>query len=310
VAVFAVRVDTFDKPNAEQVFYLGTNDPEQLNEIRRRLLSECEELPEMAEYMHSSWFDGADRYCKDTFLFIKYLGTDFLPRLYRIKAAIDRWCEKIPGLPNRAADRLLQRLAQLWPDHLPKRMRDYREVYEHHLIVIGADAAIAEIRQVLHDVTRRCESGAFFECSPSEGDAALLHRLVAGGSPARYNLIHAKDTGGMVTFDVALPRNYSKWYEFLPEDLLEQCAAPYRGGHFMCHVFHWDFVVKAGVDPADIKARMMTLMDAIGAKYPAEHNVGHLYCAEPHHAAFYQSLDPSNAFNAGVGGMSKHRFYR
>ena len=310
VAVFAVRVDTFDKPNAEQVFYLGTNDPEQLNEIRRRLLSECEELPEMAEYMHSSWFDGADRYCKDTFLFIKYLGTDFLPRLYRIKAAIDRWCEKIPGLPNRAADRLLQRLAQLWPDHLPKRMRDYREVYEHHLIVIGADAAIAEIRQVLHDVTRRGESGAFFECSPSEGDAALLHRLVAGGSPARYNLIHAKDTGGMVTFDVALPRNYSKWYEFLPEDLLEQCAAPYRGGHFMCHVFHWDFVVKAGVDPADIKARMMTLMDAIGAKYPAEHNVGHLYCAEPHHAAFYQSLDPTNAFNAGVGGMSKHRFYR
>ena len=53
-----------------------------------------------------------------------------------------------------------------------------------------------------------------FECSPEEGDAALLHRLVAGGSPARYNLIHAKETNGMVTFDVALPRNYAKWYSF------------------------------------------------------------------------------------------------
>ncbi|MDG1215023.1 MAG: D-lactate dehydrogenase, partial [Luminiphilus sp.] len=206
LAVFAVRVDTFDKPTAEQVFYLGTNDPEQLNEIRRRLLSECTELPEMAEYMHQSWFDGADRYCKDTFLLIKYLGTSFLPRLYRVKALIDRWLEKIPGLPNRPADHLLQRLARLWPDHLPRRMRNYREAYEHHLIVIGADAAIAEIRQVLHEVTRQGNAGAFFECSPKEGDAALLHRLVAGGSPARYNLIHAKETGGMVTFDVALPR--------------------------------------------------------------------------------------------------------
>jgi D-lactate dehydrogenase len=309
LAVFAVRVDTFDKPTAEQVFYLGTNDPEQLNEIRRRLLSECTELPEMAEYMHQSWFDGADRYCKDTFLLIKYLGTSFLPRLYRIKALIDRWLEQIPGLPSRPADHLLQRLAQLWPDHLPKRMRNYREAYEHHLIVIGADAAIAEIRQVLHEVTRQGNAGAFFECSPKEGDAALLHRLVAGGSPARYNLIHAKDTGGMVTFDVALPRNYAAWYEFLPEDLLDQCAAPYRGGHFMCHVFHWDFVVKAGVDPEAVKARMMGLLDDIGAKYPAEHNVGHLYCAEPDHASFYRSLDPNNAFNAGVGKMSKHKRY-
>ena len=40
----------------------------------------------------------------------------------------------------------------------------------------------------------------------------------------------------MVTFDVALPRNYAKWYEFLPKDLLDQCAAPYRGSRYnaMC----------------------------------------------------------------------------
>ena len=310
LAVFAVRVDTFDKPKAEQVFYVGTNEPEQLNEIRRRLLSEGKELPEIAEYMHASWFDGADRYCKDTYLIIKYLGTSFMPRLYRIKAAMDRWLEKIPGLPNRPADHLLQRLAQLWPDHLPKRIRAYREAYEHHLIVVGADQAIGEIRQVLHEVTRENDAGAFFECSPKEGDAALLNRLVAGGSPARYNLIHGKETNGMVTFDVALPRNYAKWYEFLPEDLLEQCAAPYRGGHFMCHVFHWDFVVKAGVEPQAIKARMMSLLDEIGAKYPAEHNVGNQYCAEPEHAAFFRELDPSNTFNAGVGKMSKYRNYQ
>ncbi len=78
----------------------------------------------------------------------------------------------------------------------------------------------------------------------------------------------------------------------------------------MCHVFHWDFVVKAGVDPEDVKRRMMELLDEIGAKYPAEHNVGHLYCAEHDHAAFYRALDPTNTFNAGVGQMSKHRHYQ
>jgi D-lactate dehydrogenase len=68
-------------------------------------------------------------------------------------------------------------------------------------------------------------------------------------------------------------------------------------------------VVKAGVDPQAIKAQMMTLLDEIGAKYPAEHNVGNQYCAEPDHAAFYRGLDPTNTFNAGVGKMSKYKFY-
>ena len=77
----------------------------------------------------------------------------------------------------------------------------------------------------------------------------------------------------------------------------------------MCHVFHWDFVVKAGVEPEAVKERMMSLLDGIGAKYPAEHNVGHLYCAEPDQAAFYRELDPTNTFNAGVGKMSKYRGY-
>ena len=309
LAVFAVRVDTFDKPNAEQVFYFGTNDPEQLNEIRLRF-SECQELPEMAEYVHQSWFDGADHYCKDMFLILQYLGTGFLPRLYRIKAGLDRFLERVPGTPRSPSDHLLHRIAKLWPDHLPRRMRVYRKAYEHHLIVVGADGAIKEIRGVLQSVIEGHGVGAFFECTPKEGEAALLHRYVAGGAPARYNLIHAEKSGGMVTFDVALPRNYLRWYELLPEDLLEQLAASYRLAHFMCHVFHWDFIVKSGVDPESVKSRIMLLLDEIGAKYPAEHNVGHLYEAEPDHAAFYRSLDPVNSFNAGVGKMSKQKFYR
>ncbi|GIR71460.1 MAG: hypothetical protein CM15mP74_27110 [Halieaceae bacterium] len=96
-AVFAVRVDTFDKPKAEQVFYVGTNEPEQLNDIRRRLLAECNELPEMGEYMHASWFDGADQYCKDTYLVVKYLGTGFLPGFIASSRCLDRLARENPG---------------------------------------------------------------------------------------------------------------------------------------------------------------------------------------------------------------------
>lgn len=50
---------------------------------------------------------------------------------------------------------------------------------------------------------------------------------------------------------------------------------------------------------------MLALLDNRGAKYPAEHNVGHLYDAEDTLKAFYRSLDPTNTFNPGIGQMEK-----
>ena len=43
------------------------------------------------------------------------------------------------------------------------------------------------------------------------------------------------------------------------------------------------------------------------AEYPAEHNVGHLYVAKPALAGFYQSLDPTNTFNPGIGHTPRGR---
>lgn len=56
-----------------------------------------------------------------------------------------------------------------------------------------------------------------------------------------------------------------------------------------------------------IEHAMWALLDARGAEYPAEHNVGHLYPAKPPLAAFYQQLDPSNTFNPGIGQTAKTR---
>ena len=149
LAVFAVRLDTFPVAKEEQVFYLGTNNPAQLTRLRRDILSQFAHLPETAEYMHRDCFNVAERYGKDTFLLINYLGTRFMPRLFSIKGAIDAYLNKINWLPNHLVDRLMQGAASLWPQHIPTRLRAYRDRYEHHLILKMSDEGIGEATQYL-----------------------------------------------------------------------------------------------------------------------------------------------------------------
>jgi D-lactate dehydrogenase len=309
LAVFAVRLDTFAEPNREQVFYVGTNDPTELTALRRCILTKFKGLPEMGEYMHRSYFDAADKYCKDTYLFIRFFGTAFLPRLFALKSRIDGYLSQLPLLPDNISDRVLQVMGSLWADHLPRRVREYRDLYEHHLMIKANDDVIEETRGCLRSLLGRSTSGDFFECSDKESIATQLHRFVAGGAPARYAIVHHKEVAGLMPLDIALPRNENDWHQLLADDVLEQLAGPFRLGHFLCMVFHWDFVVKKGVDIDSLKTRILALLDARGAKYPAEHNVGHLYQAEPDLRNSYQSLDPTNSFNAGIGKTSKLRHY-
>ena len=44
-----------------------------------------------------------------------------------------------------------------------------------------------------------------------------------------------------------------------------------------------------------------------GAKYPAEHNTGHLYHASSEHEQHFHQLDPTNSCNPGIGKTSKKK---
>ena len=59
-----------------------------------------------------------------------------------------------------------------------------------------------------------------------------------------------------------------------------------------------------------VKKIILQKLDRIGAKYPAEHNVGHFYEADSNLAGFYKELDPKNMFNAGIGKTSKFKEYK
>ena len=148
---------------------------------------------------------------------------------------------------------------------------------------------------------------AGFDAMPAEAEKAMLHRFVAAGAAVRYYAVHEREVEDIIALDVALRRNDEQWQESLPADLEKDIIAKLYYGHFFCHVFHQDYIVRKGADPKLLKQELLRLLDDRGAEYPAEHNVGHLYEAKRPLREFYESLDPTNSFNPGIGKTSKQR---
>jgi D-lactate dehydrogenase len=304
VMIFAVRLDTFLTEREAKVFYIGTNDPAELTKIRRQILSQFKDLPIAGEYLHRVAFDIAEKYGKDTFLAIHYLGTNRLPTLFAIKGRLDALALRLSFLPLDLSDKIMQAISRLFPNHLPKRMREYRDNYEHHLLLKMAHASIDATRRVLESMFPSAQ-GAFFECTDEEGEKAFLHRFAAAGAAIRYRAIHRREVEDIVALDVALRRNDPNWVERLPDDIAKPIVHKLYYGHFFCHVFHQDYIVSKGHNPLELEHRMWKLLDARGAQYPAEHDVGHLYEAKPALLSHYKSLDPCNCFNPGIGWTPK-----
>lgn len=310
LAVFAVRLDTFPLEKETAVFYIGTNQTETLNDLRRHMLANFEVLPISGEYIHRDAFDIAADYGKDTFWVIKKLGTHRLPPLFALKAKVDRIAKKFSFLPAHLSDKILQAISKILPQHLPESLRNYRNQYEHHLIVKMGGKGVQEARDYLSTYFADKAKGGYFECNPTESQAAMLHRFAVASAAIRYRAIHDKEVEDIVALDIALRRNDREWLEVLPPEIDTQISHKLYYGHFMCHVFHQDYIVKKGVDCMALEHQMLELLDKRGAQYPAEHNVGHLYEAKPPLRKFYKQLDPTNSFNPGIGQTSKKKFWQ
>ena len=309
LAIFAVRLDTFVAEKNTAVFYIGTNQTETLNDLRRHMLANFKQLPISGEYIHRDAFDVAAKYGKDTFWVIKKFGTHWLPKLFALKAKVDRWAKKIDFLPNHLSDKMMQALSRILPEHLPKKLWQYRDQYEHHLIVKMGGDGVQEARDYLTSYFKEGSKGAFFECDAVETQAAMLHRFAVASAAIRYRAIHEKEVEDIVALDIALRRNDRDWFETLPLEIDQKISHKLYYGHFMCHVFHQDYIVKKGYDCMELEHQMLELLDKRGAQYPAEHNVGHLYEAKPELRKFYKSLDPTNSFNPGLGHTSKKKYW-
>jgi D-lactate dehydrogenase (quinone) len=280
LALFAVRLDTFPREDTV-VFYIGSNAPDDLTAVRRQLLTALPSLPVAGEYIHRDAYDIGERYGKDTFLLIDRFGTACVPRAFAMK---------------------------LLPGHLPRRMGDFRARFAHHLLLrVAVDSAQATRDFLQQHFAAR--DGDWFQCDVEEGRKAFLHRFAIAGAAIRYREVHRATVQDIVALDIALRRDDRDWEESLPAELDRQIVAKLYYGHFFCHVFHQDYIVRKASDPLAIEHAMWKLLDARGAEYPAEHNVGHLYHAKPALAGFYRQLDPTNRFNPGIGHTPKGRHW-
>ena len=304
LCVFAVRLDTFPSSGPSKVFYIGSNDFMELTNIRRHILSTFRTLPVAGEYLNRDAYDIAEKYGKDLYLFIKHVGTERISTAFSLKSGFDAITGRL-GLGTNVSDKILQFVTGLLPSHLPKRMNAFRDRYEHHLLLRTDGEGIAEARAYLQSIFPS-QTGDFFEADEEEAAAAFRNRYAIGGGSVRYRAVN-KSVGSYVALDMAMPRNTLDWRETLPPELEKYVVQRIRCGHFMCQVFHYDYMVNRDIEWLDMEHRIIEHLDGRGIEFPSEHNVGHLYTAKPVLAEFYRSLDPTNAMNPGIGQTSKLR---
>ena len=304
VMIFAVRLDTFAKEKETKVFYIGTNDPAELTEIRRHMLAHFNDLPISAEYMHRGAFDVTEIYGKDIFLTIQYLGADWLPRLFALKGWFDGFTSRLRFVPRNLSDKIMYGISRIFPNHLPRRMKEYRHNYEHHLMLKMSGDGIRDAHRFLESMFPSAQ-GDFFTCTDDEGEKAFLHRFAAAGAGVRFRAVRGREVEDMIALDVALKRNDREWFETLPDEIASPILHKLYYGHFFCHVFHQDYMVRKGHNTLELEHQMWRLLSARGAQFPAEHNFGHLYYAKPPLINHYKNLDPCNCFNPGIGRTSK-----
>lgn len=309
LCVFAVRLDTFPAEPDPAIYYVGTNDAAVLTKLRRKLLGGSMALPVEGEYLHRDLFDVCRRYGRDAFLLIHHLGPEVMPGFFATKRSLDASLSRVPFLPPDFADRVLHAISAVLPETVPQRLLNYREQYEHHFMLKVSKQSAAETEAILEEVLAN-DRGGWFRCTKNEGDRAFLLRFVAGVAVSRYRAVNKSLIAGMLSLDVALRRNDNEWQALFPPEITAQLHADLRCAHFLCHVFHETYAVKKGVDVPALKARMLEYLEARGAQYPAEHNVGHQYAAKPSQLAFYRGLDPTNSMNPGIGQSTKLKNWR
>ncbi|WAT02379.1 D-lactate dehydrogenase [Rouxiella chamberiensis] len=309
VAVFAVRLSTFERGDETQTFYIGTNDEKELVALRRTLLQNLKELPQQAEYIHRNAFDLTVRYSKHVYWAVDRLGPESLPSLMAKKAQWDVRVKKAGFLPLNLVDKVLQKVNSLTPKRVAKRILNYRDQFEHHLMIKTEVRFAGELQRLLRQFFAD-NTGQFFACDEREEKDAFLVRFGVGGCTVSYCDYWGIDANErLMAFDVALRRNDDQWRIILPPHLQAQVLEDSCCGHFFCFVNHQDYILKPGVDPVAFKHEVLEYLDRRGAKYPAEHNVGHQYQASSDYEQHMRQLDPTNSCNPGIGKTSKNKYW-
>lgn len=299
VIIFAVRVPTFPRPIREQTFICATNAAPKFADLRRALLDPKVPLPKLCEYLHRDATKLAMSHGNDICLLLKLFGPRAMPGVLKLQKRLAAFI----GEAN--VDRAAQLLGRVAPHPLPGPIRPFFADYDHLLILTAADEAIEPVAEVLRSASVD-GSIVVHRATLAEAEAALRLRFAVAGAGVRCRNL-SSESNALASLDIAIPRNARDFRLCLPEELAAQVVSHIAYGHFLCHVFHHDFLLAPGVSETAFETAVKSLVEAKGGKMPAEHNFGHLYEAPQHVTAFYRELDPTNSLNPGIGKTSRSR---
>ena len=123
-------------------------------------------------------------------------------------------------------------------------MKTRRDKYEHHLLLKMAGDGIAEAQNWL---------SRFFKTAEGISSPVHLRReqsvpapFCRCGAAIRYQAVHSEEVEDILALDIALRRNDTEWFEHLPPEIDSKLVHKLYYGHFMCCVFHEDYIVKRG----------------------------------------------------------------
>ncbi len=301
IAVFAVRLDTFQRESKERTLYYSTNDPNDLTLLRKKILTEVDELPIYAEYMHNNAYETSKKYGKDAFYLVYFLGTSTMPFFYKIKSKLESFFKNSKFFSQKTLDLILNAFVSILPNQMPKVFDQLNKKYEHHLILKCDHKIYDEILKISKNIFCKEKKNNYLACNSKESKKLTLNRFVFAGASARCANLTKKANQELLPLDVALKRNDDSWFHDISPDTKEDVIKILTVAHFFCFVFHREYVIKKGKDNNKVKNKLLRWFDKIGAKYPAEHNVGHVYEADKNLKEFYKKLDPTDTFNPGIG---------
>ena len=311
LAIFAVRLDTFPLAKQNEVFYIGTNNAKDLTTIRRHILQNFDHLPMQAESMDKKAFQMCCKYARDVYLLLTFLGAEYVPTFLKIKNKCDGMFSKIPFLGADFMDKFLVWIMAPFFFIFPKRLHRAGNTYDHSLFLNMIDEGVDDARAYLTDYFKDRHDAEFFQCTAKESKSAYDIRFVIGVAQPRLRILsgaHYK----FLSYDVAYRRNDEDVPEnIIPEAIKDALIPVGHVHHFFCHVAHESYLLDTRLcSYENAEQEFLSLFLKRGAKFPAEHNVGHKYHAEDTLKKFYGALDPTNTFNAGVGKMSKKKWYQ
>lgn len=307
--VFAVRIDTFPEERNTRIFHLATDNPAILTDIRRKMLAADSLLPVGAEYLSGSFFHLIARHGQDSYLAMRLAKSGRIAPLLALYGLAGRLAQRVLGGRRFQVKRLAQAVGRYLPYRPPEEFQRLGERYGHHLLLRVSAAQKTAVRDLLKQASAN-GGGVVVEYELRDGWRVMHTFHSAAGAVERYSELSRDASRRVVTFDVALRRNDKAWFYVLPDHLRRMVRKTYVYGHFFCHVFHQNFVLKDAADAAAFRRGMLAHYQARGAAYPAEQPIGHQHVATPDQVAFFQKLDPTNALNAGVAQTSRRPNWR